>query len=433
MDERTLSVRLHGIPVGELKQNDNGKLQFRYIKPFPENKESISYSLPLSMNERVFQEDECKPFFEGLLPENDADREVIARRYGVNARNTLGMLKAIGRENAGALSFHEINESIIENKNEAPDVEWKTDEEIELYLNQLPQNPLFNGIGDVRLSLAGIQRKACVYIEYDNRLDGRIGLPKRDTPSTHIIKPEITGFPNSAFNEWFCLELADDIGLEAAKASFRIIGKTPCVIVRRYDRKINKGKIERLHQEDFCQALGKLPTQKYENEGGPSIKDCFSLLRGVSPHLALDIMGLVDYVLFNFIVGNTDAHGKNFSLLYSPTLPRLAPLYDVLCCQIYDNHSQRMAMKIGGKYFAEDVFARHWGKFCGEISLSLPGFKGRAHELCEKISQSLPKIVPSLTVVGIQVEPETLEFAKKLQNVIQRNMDTLIKRLASPK
>lgn len=291
-NNNTLSVRMHGKPIGILEQK-HGKMYFRYLEPFPTSQISISHSLPLSTEERVFSESECKPFFEGLLPDSEIAREVIARRHGISARNSFRLLQVIGRECPGAISFHDRDEPIHEAAFETLDADFKTDQEIESYIKKLgTTNPLFHGIGDIRLSLAGAQNKAGIYVDPQDPVDGKIGIPKNGTPSTHILKPEIDGFPNSAFNEYFCLSLASASYLEAAKVSFRKIGETPCVIVQRYDREYTTKGIKRLHQEDFCQALRKLPTQKYQKDEGPSLKDCYKLLDSVSPHLLLDRINL---------------------------------------------------------------------------------------------------------------------------------------------
>lgn len=429
-----LSVRLRGKPIGILGQDAHGKLYFYYLEPFPNNQISISHSLPLSMEKRIFSESECKPFFEGLLPDSEIARQMIAAQHRISAHNTFQLLKVMGQDCPGAISFHTLNDPVYEYEFEKIDADFKTDTEIEAYIKKLPQYPLLHGLTEVRLSLAGVQNKIGVVYR-----DEKIGIPKKNTPSTHILKPEIDGFENSAFNEYFCLSLAKAAFLNAAEVSFRKIENTPCVILGRYDRSYNMEGFKRLHQEDFCQALGKIPTQKYENEGGPSLEDCFNLLTSVSADLALDRLKLLGYIIFNFIVGNTDAHGKNFSILYGFwPLPRLAPLYDALCCQIYSNHSQKMAMKIGGEYEAKNVFDRHWARFCASAGLSFPEFKKTTHELCQKVSQTMNRKIDLYenkieTPVGDLYEHERpyLPFTKELQCVIQGNIDTLLKRLSS--
>ncbi len=433
MENNKLSIRMHGIPIGILKQS-NGKLEF-HLKPWSENQLQISQSLPISETERIFPESECKSFFEGLLPDSEEARKALAKKYGFSERNIFKLLEAIGAECAGAISFHHINSIINEKQNEIIEADYKTDQEIEIYLNEkLTSNPLLNGIDDIRLSLAGVQNKICIVVDCQNPATAPIGLPHRGTLSTHILKPEIKNFPNSAYNEYFCLTLAKEIGINTANVTFRKIGSIPCIIVERYDRAViidwqilGSQRITRLHQEDFCQALGKSPSQKYQNEGGPSFNDCFELLKNVSPLLARDWITFIDYILFNFIVGNTDAHGKNFSLLYDTAgfIPRLAPLYDVLCCQIYPEHSEKMAMKIDSKYLAKDVHKRHWEKFYHSINISFPQFKKRAKEFYTILPLHLNNVIEHEK----EIHPEYKEFTKELQILIHENINHFLKKI----
>lgn len=431
MKDNQLSVRMHGKPIGTLEYV-SGALSFSYLKPWPENQEQISNSLPISMDLRVFSEKECLPFFEGLLPDSEDARKAIARQHGVSERNVFRLLEAIGTECSGAISFHHVDETVVQHT-EIINATEKEDGEIEsLILAKLPAYPLLNSIDDIRLSLAGVQQKICVVIDHLNPAEAPIGLPHSGTISTHILKPEIPNFPNSAFNEYFCLTLAKTIGLNAADVTFRKVGTTPCVIVERYDRiwefQDHKSSVKRLHQEDFCQALRKLPSQKYQNEGGPSLKDCFDLLNDISPHLIMDRLSFIDYVFFSFILGNTDAHGKNFSILYGfHPLPRLAPLHDVLCYQIYPEHSLKMAMKIGDKYLAEDVYKRHWERFCASVNISFPKFRGRTLELCHTITSSMDIIISGHE--KFDRFKEYIPFAKELQKLIEENINRFKSRI----
>jgi serine/threonine-protein kinase HipA len=144
----------------------------------------------------------------------------------------------------------------------------------------------------------------------------------------------------------------------------------PYLLVKRYDR-INSAKgIERLHQEDFCQALGIVSEMKYQREGGPGLAACFQLLRQVSSLPVLDIKMLLLGALFNLIIGNNDAHGKNFSLLYQGQQTRLAPFYDLISTSYYPELSAKMAMKMGSKYDFDGIFPRHILKMAQEARLS---------------------------------------------------------------
>jgi serine/threonine-protein kinase HipA len=233
----------------------------------------------------------------------------------------------------------------------------------------------------IRLSLAGAQDKLPVVF------DGlRIGLPKGGEPSTHILKPAIAAVQDSVLNEAYCMALAQAMGLPTARAQVLPVGDRRVLLVTRYDRRAgDNGHWVRVHQEDFCQALGVMPEMKYQNEGGPDLKACFDLLRKATRPSALQVLRLLDAVVFNALIGNHDAHAKNFSLLYDGETPMLAPLYDVLCTAVYDNLSPKMAMKLGSKYLFTEVQARHWEQFAQAADLSKAQTKKRvlrmAHDL----------------------------------------------------
>ena len=179
--------------------------------------------------------------------------------------------------------------------------------------------------------LTGAQAKLPIILSEDSP-EAKAGLPLGGSPSTHIVKPEPERFPGLAANEAYCMELARRIGLQVAGSRWQMIGKTPCLVVKRYDRTIlNSGAVARIHQEDFCQALGYPPERKYQQEGGPSLRDCFSLLREWSSAPVLDIPNFLDGVTFGVLIGNADAHAKKFSILYGVNGRRLAPLYDQVC------------------------------------------------------------------------------------------------------
>jgi serine/threonine-protein kinase HipA len=131
----------------------------------------------------------------------------------------------------------------------------------------------------------------------------------------------------------------------------------------------------RIHQEDFCQALGIIATKKYQNEGGPSFKRCFDLLKKMTQP-AIDRNLLTSALVFNYLIGNMDAHGKNFSLLHTTQHNvRLAPFYDIICTGVYPETTRKMAMKIGSQYEFDKVFPRHWEQLCKDTHLSYPGLK----------------------------------------------------------
>jgi serine/threonine-protein kinase HipA len=252
-------------------------------------------------------------------------------------------------------------------------VRWLDEGELLRLLDEMPKRPMLAGEEGLRLSLAGAQDKLPVVTEGD-----RIGLPLFNSPSAHILKPAIVGVEGSVFNEGFCLALANALKLDTVKAEIRCVSEQHYLLVERYDRQITAdGHLQRLHQEDFCQALAVVPEYKYQNEGGPDLSQAFELLRRATRPSATQILKLLDFVIFNTLVGNHDAHGKNFSLLYTTRGIVLAPFYDVLSTAVYPNLTDKMAMKIGSKYRFGQVQLRHWERFAAEAGLSPAQVKKR--------------------------------------------------------
>ena len=263
-------------------------------------------------------------------------------------------------------------------------------------LKELPKRPLLAGEKGIRLSLAGAQDKVAVRIEGDE-----VSLPLGGAPSTHILKPAVERFGGVVFNEALCMTLAAKINLPAAKVETRKVEDVDYLLVERYDRKQitvdGAPAVDRLHQEDFCQALNIVSELKYQKEGGPSFKQCFALLRNVSTAPVIDLANLLDAVIFNYLVGNNDAHGKNFSLIYIGNGSvineiRLAPLYDVISTIYYPELNTDMAMKIGRAYSSANVTPRDFEQLALDVGLAKPLVRRRVPELAAAAIETLGKL-----------------------------------------
>jgi len=388
---RTLDVFLHRELVGHLIQDDGGQMVFDYAESWLQEPDATPLSHSLPLRRERFKRNECRGYFAGVLPE-ESKREIIARNLGISKRNDYAMLERIGGECAGAVTFIPAKENLSSQNLPAPDDHYRalTSHELAGILRELPRRPLLAGETGIRLSLAGAQDKIAVRLEGD-----AISLPLGGAPSTHILKPAVERFAGVVFNEAFCMRLAAATGLPAAKAEIRRVEDVDYLLVERYDRIHRQSPegatlLERLHQEDFCQALGIVSEHKYQKEGGPSLKLCFALLREVSSAPVLDLARLLDAVVFNFLVGNNDAHGKNFSLLYRGAGTanqeiRLAPLYDVVSTRYYPELTREMAMKIGGEYSSDRVAKTNFEQLAEDAGLAKPIVRSRVPELAEAV------------------------------------------------
>ncbi|OFZ70531.1 MAG: toxin HipA [Betaproteobacteria bacterium RBG_16_58_11] len=380
-----LDVWLFADRVGNLALVE-GRLNFRYTPGWLSRPNAIALSASLPLQADPFDDHKTRPFFAGLLPEGEM-RRLIAQQFQVSRQNDFALLDHIGGECAGAVTFMESGQA-LPTPTQCDDVQWLSDEEVVAILDELPRRPMLAGKDGLRLSLAGAQDKLPVVFD-----GARIGLPRNGTPSSHILKPAIHAAPDSVANEGFCLSLADALQLKPAKSKVHAVLNRPFLLVERYDRVADaQGNRLRIHQEDFCQALGVVPEMKYQNEGGPDLAQCFDLVRRVTRPSAPQILRLLDYVIFNALIGNHDAHAKNFSLLYSGETPTLAPLYDTLSTAVYPTLAPKMAMKIGSKYKFSEIQARHWDQFAESAGLA----KAQAKRRILALAKSLPPIARKL-------------------------------------
>ena len=327
---RILDVWFLNNKAGQLTQDDSGRLLFAYDADYLKSAEAypISISMPLQSGE--FDDRVTRPYFSGLLPD-DLVRKRLAKNLGVSEKNSFSLLEIVGGECAGALSLYP--EGTPAHKEDADDVHFLDDVQLDEIFGEIKRRPLLAGEKGVRLSLAGAQDKIAVRIT-----DGKLALMTSGAPTTHILKMLIVGrddVKDSVHNELFCLLLAARSGLDAPNAEIRHTAKEPFLLIERYDRKWTGKTVTRLHQEDFCQALSIPPENKYEREGGPGISACLAVLQDHSVQPAPDRIAFLNIVIFNYLIGNNDAHGKNFSFLHEKGKPRLAPAYDLLSTVAY--------------------------------------------------------------------------------------------------
>ena len=332
MADRVLNVFLHDRLAGVLLRKDNGNLQFRYDGHYVEAEgQPLSWNMPLQTG--AFPRRECLAFFGNLLPEEDV-RSQIALTTGISASNDYRLLERFGGDVAGAVTLLPPEES--------------------------PEGP---------------------------------GPDELGRPTTHILKPEPERFPGLVANEFFCMRLAAATGLQVAEVDrAETLSGLPYLIVTRYDRDLTQEPVRRLHQEDLCQALGKLYIEKYQQEGGPGVVDAMALIDDASTAPARDRPQLWLALVFNVLIGNCDAHGKNYSLLYDSRAPSLAPLYDLVSTATYDELTTRLAMSIDGARRLESIERGAWLRLAEEVGFAPRFLEQRMAPFVDRVLGAVPEL-----------------------------------------
>ena len=391
MTER-LKVYLNGIHAGFLSWNSElDVFSFIYIPDYLERDKAVPISKSLPLREEAFGPLVSRAFFENLLPP-----EVVLRKLEKilhhDRRNTFAFLKELGGDCAGAISLcpEDVELGSVDDC-----IRELSEDEADEILRALPERPLLQGLVEgYRISVAGAQDKLVARVRSD-----RLSLPLYGTASTHIVKPEMSICSGSVENECFCQRLAARLGMAAARASILDVKSRAYYVSERYDRDVAGGSVRRILQEDFCQAMGIPAEEKYESDGGPSAVRCFCFLREAGFGFAA-LAGFVDALAFNFIVGNADAHAKNFSLLYRDGNASLAPIYDTLSTAVYPNLTPRMAMNIGGARVFNDVNAASFDAFAVKCDINPKFVRDRIARLSDGLASAMDDVAAELFDTG---------------------------------
>lgn len=355
-----LSVWLYGRRIAELIPKRVGHLTCRYtdeaLDTWPSNVPLLSCSLPLgrrAMNANLY--------FRGMLPEGQ-HLLALANEARVPTADTYGLLARFGRDVAGAAVV------AVDDPGERPgSVRLYGADELEAEVANLEDRPLAI-YDDSELSIAGLQNKLLLV-----RADDGWARPVGGRPSTHILKVEDRRYPRLVEMEAACLRLARDVGLTSVEVETATFAGVSCLIVSRFDRIVTDAGVERVHQEDACQALGRdheaeRGKGKYEYAGGPKLAEVAELLDRYAREPLVELERLVAVATFNVVIANADAHGKNLSLLYeAPGMVKLAPLYDTVPTALWPQMPGRAAMRINARTNLADIMlddmvaeARRW-------------------------------------------------------------------------
>jgi serine/threonine-protein kinase HipA len=442
-----LLALLDGREVGVVRQ-ERGRLSFTYAESWRRAPGAypLSLSMPLAAVEHPHTA--IEPFIWGLLPDNEFVLSRWAKQFHVSPRNAFALISHVGEDCAGAVQLVAPERSDELTKAAPAETAWLTEADVAARLRALQADvsawraPRDTG----QFSLAGAQPKTALL--FDGQ---RWGVPSGRTPTTHILKPPTGGFDGHAENEHLCLRLAQALGLPTAHSEVRRFEDVAAIVVERYDRvnmlepleKMAKmhaenlskrnfiaaldvesaSKMEtmraqfrttpvyRVHQEDTCQALRIHPSLKYQNDGGPGPKLIVELIRS---HVTegrqsgkytnvnapeIDTQTFVSALIFNWLIGGTDAHAKNYSILIGGSVVRLAPLYDVASIFAYsdiDPRKAKLAMKIGDKYRIHDINFSDWRKLAASIRVDgdalIDRIRGMARELPDRLSEEIKEM-----------------------------------------
>lgn len=411
-----LVVLLDGKEVGRVHRDARGRLSFVYDDDWRQAPEAYPLSLSMPLAAKEHGRAVVEAFLWGLLPDNERVLDRWASKFQVSARNVFALISHVGEDCAGAVQFVTPDRLDAIRSGKEDQVEWLDESDIAHRLATLRADhaawrlPRDTG----QFSLAGAQPKTALLLQKD-----RWGIPSGRLPTTHILKPPTGHFDGHAENEHLCLMLARSLGLPTAQSEVLRFGDEIAIVIERYDRQRKDNALVRVHQEDICQALGIMPTKKYQNEGGPSPIDIVQLLRTQSTDREADLKTFVAALGFNWLIAGTDAHAKNFSLLLNGPHVRLAPLYDVasiLPYEAFDRQKIKLAMKIGGEYKLSQIGLRQWQAFARETRVN-------SDEVVEVLARMAKQLPDAVNAARLRARKEGLDGA-----IIERLATQLIER-----
>lgn len=419
-----LVTLLGGREIGRVRRDARNRITFTYSDEWRGAEDAYPLSLSMPLAAREHGPAAIEAFLWGLLPDNEFVLDRWAKKFQISPRNVFALITNVGEDCAGAVQFVQPDRVAAmahddEEEHHHHDVEWLDEAGMEARLKALREDhaawrlPRDTG----QFSLAGAQPKTALLFE-----DGRWGVPSGRTPTTHILKPPTGQFDGHAENEHICLALAQSMGLPTASSRVRRFGGEVAIVVERYDRIRDGNSILRVHQEDICQAVGIMPTRKYQNEGGPGVADIVALLRTYSSVADDDVATLIDAVAFNWLIAGTDAHAKNYSLLLSggPRV-RLAPLYDVaslLPYEQYDPWKTKLSMKVGGEYRLREIRRAEWVKLAREVRVEADALIARIATMAAQLPDQISAVHATARAEGLNLPIIDTLTAKLIERAV---------------
>ena len=407
-----LRILFHEQACGWL-QIDNERMQFQYDGSYVDAQQApISVTMPL--RKEAWPDAKTFPFFENLLPEGQV-RHLLAEALQTADNNFERLLLETGGDVAGAISILPAEQSTHAATEPVPLPPALSELELGQCLKQIETRPFLpQQTQGMRLSLAGAQNKLPVVLD----AQGGVHLPGQHA-STHIIKPPNARFADLVENEYLCMRAAARAGLQVPAVQLRnfVTGsgeQHDCYVITRYDREERDGYTRRLHQEDMCQILGLPSARKYVQDGGPGFRKFFEVVRQHTRPAAVQQQELIHRILFNLLIGNQDAHGKNFALLHRHTSIVLTPAYDLVSTLVYPELSREFAMPIGRARTVEELDAEALKAFQEMAGVNLKRQAGRLQQL---LTRALHALQDEAAAVREEVWPGS---EATLQEIVRR-------------
>lgn len=392
----SLDVYLYGERVGTLFPAGDNDYRLAYDPELVERtgpgRALLSHSLPARAE--PYSAEATRAYVEGLLPEG-ARRTRLGRELDLDATDGYLLLAELGRDCPGAVAF--LPQGEVPQPRDRDSIAWLSEEELAEVVKPPPPRLFGEPRQRMRFALPGLRHKLSLVRDEES---GRWGWPEAGVPSTHVIKPETGEYPEYVANEMFCMTVCRQVGLPVAKATVEQIAGRQCVVSPRYDRVVGDGGIDvkRLHCESFCQALGIPPMDDDDSEEAkaPNWAEVRGLLNAVSrPD---EVVNLLTAAFCNYILGNGDAHGKNFALLdrdkTSVVGPerkwRLAPLTDITSTVVYDDPIHH-GLVISEEY-QETSYLLELAEVCEECEFDFEVLRGLASTTASRVGMAVETI-----------------------------------------
>jgi serine/threonine-protein kinase HipA len=429
-----MSNRLIAIAGGRLMgevRHEGGRLDFQYDTAWSNDASSFPMSISLPLVVREHGHSAIEAFLWGLLPDNEVVLQRWGQKFRVSPRNPFRLIEHVGEDCAGAIQFARPDRADhLFGRSRKPTVCWISKRELEERIALLVHDAAATRLGgdNGQFSLAGAQPKIALYRDLNS---ARWGVPEGRTPTTHILKPSTGAFDGQAENEHFCLRLVAELGFAAVNSTVLDCAGFPVIVIERYDRLARGSIIHRIHQEDMCQALAVRPQKKYQNQGGPSAKAIMELIRAHSVAPDEDAKRFADALIFNWLIGGTDGHAKNYSfLLAEGGQVRLAPLYDLASCLPYTRQipprTATLAMKIGSEYRLRRIERREWETCARELRIPAKSLLARIAEVATILPEAAERTAHALSKDGIK-HPVVADLVEGIRSNTKKCVELLQK------